>query len=82
MLLLGATKTPGLKTVTVQVRDRALNGSAFANDSITYMPLPTLTSMSSTSVTVVNETRIRLTGTGFANAREARQQHNAARNVR
>ncbi|MFQ5503238.1 MAG: S8 family serine peptidase [Planctomycetota bacterium] len=62
----GGNSSTGSKTVRVQVRDAALNVSLTKTDSIIYLPRPAIATASPSSVTVVNKTRMRLAGTGFA----------------
>lgn len=58
----GGNTAFGTKTVYGQARDAAGNTSAARRDTINYIGRPALTTLSPSTLTVVNKTRVRLTG--------------------
>ncbi|MEZ5988596.1 MAG: S8 family serine peptidase [Planctomycetota bacterium] len=64
----GGNTNEGNKAVYVQCRDAAGNVSATKADTILYYLTPKITGLSSSSITVVHDAAIKVTGSGFGSA--------------
>ncbi|MEZ5988589.1 MAG: S8 family serine peptidase [Planctomycetota bacterium] len=64
----GGNTNEGTKAVYVQCRDAAGNVSSTASDTILYYLTPAITGLSTSSITVVHDAAITVTGTGLGSA--------------
>ncbi|MEZ5988594.1 MAG: S8 family serine peptidase [Planctomycetota bacterium] len=64
----GSNTNEGTKAVYVRCRDAAGNVSSTASDTILYYLTPAITGLSTSSITVVHDAAITVTGTGLGSA--------------
>lgn len=67
----GGNANTGTKTVYARLRDAALNVSTTKTDSILYYKVPTASSISGTTFDVIHDSKMTLTGSGFADVTQA-----------
>ncbi len=67
----GGNTNTGTKTVYARLRDAALNVSTTKTDTIIYLKIPTISTSSGTTWSVIHDNKITLNGSGFADVNRA-----------